>query len=150
MLFGIPYAEWIGYVAVVVLVILFGLPNGWLKRLEKYYSSDHLHQPLSAQDVSVITICDKEVGEKELGAEEAQQIIALFNGAKLVQKVEPPHNAVHITIRIAQKDGGMIEVMPYRNDVLIVREEKDKNEIPITYWAKQDGFAKWLYKSEER
>lgn len=150
MIFGIPYAEWIGYIAVLVLVVLFGLPNGWLRRLEKYYSSDHLHKPISDQNVSMVALRGAQGKERKLKESEAQHVIALFNEARLVQKMEPPSAPVHTALRINQKTGGAVEIMPYRSDVLVVREERDKKGKPIAYWAKQDELAAWLHTDEER
>ncbi|GEN34055.1 hypothetical protein [Aneurinibacillus danicus] len=147
MIFGISYAEWIGYLIVVVLVFLFGLPNGWLKRLEKYYSNDHLHQPLRAEEVSAITLQTTGGEERLLNGEEQDRIVTLFNNAKLVQKMEEPAGE-GATLKIMQKDRSIIEIIPYRNDFIVRRPGSKKNNTSIAYWAKQDTLTEFL--REER
>ncbi len=147
MIFGIPYAEWIGYIVVVVLVFAFGLPNGWLKRLEKYYSSDHLHQTVAPEDVRDIILQMSNGEERVLNEEEGREAVALFNGAKLVEKTGASDEAEGARLRIVCKDGRTIEIMPYRRDVIIRLSGDKKKRGPIGYWAKQDALSEWLRRS---
>lgn len=147
MVFGISYAEWIGYIVVVVLVFAFGLPNGWLKRLEKYYSSDHLHQPVAPEDVRDIILQTGSGVEKALNGEEGREVVALFNGAKLVEKTRVANETDGARLRIVCKDGRTIEIVPYRHDVIVHLSGGKKNHSPIEYWAKQDTLSEWLRRS---
>jgi hypothetical protein len=147
LILGMSYAEWIGYTLTIILVILFGLPSGWLKRLEKYYSSDHLHQPLSPDQVSVIILW-KDGKERLMNEAERQDAIKWYNSAKLVQKVETFEASESSCLYITCKDGRVIKINSYRNDILIQRPDGGKNNKPVAYWAKQDEITTWLRKDE--
>ncbi|AMA73321.1 MULTISPECIES: hypothetical protein [Aneurinibacillus] len=147
MIFGISYAEWIGYIVVVVLVIVFGLPNAWVKRLEKYYSSDHLHRAVSPDEVNAVILRDSDGNERALESGERERIIDLFNAAKPVQKIESLANTQQgPLLRMVRTDGNSLVIAPYRNDFVVSCFDAKKNDRPITYWAKQDALTEFLHR----
>jgi hypothetical protein len=144
VLFGISYAEWVGYIVTIILVIAFGLPSSWVKRFEKYYSNDHLHRSLATENVSVVILCKGREAEETLSAGEQEKVITWFNTAKLVQKVVNPPLSSHVYLRIVNNDGEQIEILPYHRDFLVKRFAGGTSGKQVVYWAKQDDITRFL------
>ncbi|WP_047151014.1 hypothetical protein [Aneurinibacillus tyrosinisolvens] len=150
MLFGISYTEWTGYVIAILFIILLSLPNGVLKRFEKYYSNDHLHEGIPLKEGTSVFLhvgTEEKSQEGKLPSAEAEQFIAWFNEARLVQKIRfPAGQRRGILVHITTGTGEHINIVPYRNDFAVRRVAESKNTRPVEYWAKQEEISQFFDK----
>ncbi|HBI03291.1 MAG TPA: hypothetical protein DDY49_04580 [Paenibacillaceae bacterium] len=144
MFLNVSYWEWAGYIIGTVLVVLVSLPNGMLKRFEKYFSSDHLHQKLSSMEIKQGTLyCHEqgEVRERTLQKEEIAQVINWFNEAKFIDKVSYLKDQPSIKLSL-EREGEWITIQPFQGEVLIQWKSSTQESIP--YWVLQSDLKHWL------
>lgn len=144
MFLNVSYWEWAGYIIGTVLVILVSLPNGMLKRFEKYFSSGHLHQRISSMEIKQGTLYRNGHGERwerTLEEDEIAQVIHWFNEAKFIDKVSEMHLQPSIKLSL-EREGEWIDIHPYQGEVLIQRKSSTKDSIP--YWVLQPDLKNWL------
>lgn len=144
MLFHVPYWEWAANILGIILAFLLSLPNGLLKRFEKYFSSEHLHRILTQEEIEKITLLirnqesrtETELAEKDLG-----QIIDWLNQAKVIDKAVFPVTAEKTTLTIDTEEE-KIEIQPYKEELIIQRSRQ--HDKPVSYWVKQPELRHWF------
>jgi hypothetical protein len=144
MFLNVSYWEWFGYIIGTVLVVLVSLPNGMLKKLEKYFSSGHLHQQLSSMEIKQGTLYFNEHGvvrERALDKDEISQVIHWFNEARFIDKVSDGKNQSSVTLAL-EGEGEIIHIQPYQGQVLIQRKGSTRESTP--YWVLQSDLKNWL------
>lgn len=145
MFFHISYWEWIGYIIGILLIVLVSLPNGYLKKWDKYFSHANLHRSLPDNEIEKMTLIIEKTIDQDipLTEKETQQIMSWFNQAILIDKanVSVPHNKRRIRIETQQE---WVEIQPYEQELLIQRGLRNQESKPLSYWVRQPELRTWL------
>ncbi len=119
---------------------MVSLPNGILKKFEKYFSSDHLHKKITWEEVDTIVIAQQEAADES----KRTQLVGWFNQAGLVEEVKiPGQQEKEALIQIDLTNGEKIRMSPYKNDFLVVRSG-ESHMAPVIYWAKQGDISRLM------
>ena len=146
MFLNISYWEWVGYIIGIILVVLVSLPNGYLKKWDKFFSPENLHRSLPSNEIeSMILLIKERTNQQDIPVteKETQQIMSWFNEAVFIDKANVPIPDSNRGIRMETKQE-WVEIQPYAQELFIQRGWKNQEVKPVSYWARQPELRNWL------
>lgn len=146
MFFNISYWEWFGYIIGIILVLGVSLPNGYLKKWDKFFSHENLHHTLPSNEIERMVLLIKERTDHQdipVTEKETQQIMSWFNEAVFIDRANVSIPDYRRGIRMETKQE-WVEIKPFAQELLIQRGWKDQEMKPVSYWARQPELRNWL------